>query len=197
MNTKPQLVLDVAGVLIDNLSVEFWQELAVLGGTTLPLLKTLLDEIRKDLWTGRMKEEQFWQWLNEQYPSIRKDAGYELLLRTMNELPAVRLLERWSRVADIHLLSNHCKEWLEPMLVRVERYTTSITISNQVGVCKPEHRIYEIVQQLMPHHRFVLYVDDQDKNFPPARTLGWITLRADEQHRWIEQVEPILIGERG
>ncbi len=194
MPSKPQLVLDIAGVLVDNLSVAFWQELSYKSGTSLPELKQRLNEIRQDLWTGRMKEPQFWEWLSALYPSMKKDDGYELLSRTMNMLPAVQFLERWSGIADIHLLSNHCQEWLAPLLDKVETYTTSITISNQVGFCKPQPEIYAIVERFMPCRDRIVYVDDQEKNLAPARTLGWITLLADEQHKWVGQVESILLG---
>lgn len=194
MPSKPQLVLDIAGVLVDNLSVSFWHELAFKAGTSLPILKARLVEIRTDLWTGRMKEPQFWEWLSDLYPSAHKNDGYELLNRTMNMLPAVQYLERWSGIADIHLLSNHCQEWLAPLLDKVEKYTTSITISNQVGFCKPQPEIYAIVERFMPDKDYIVYVDDQEKNFAPAKPLGWITLLADERHRWIGQLEPILLG---
>lgn len=195
MPSKPQLVLDIAGVLVDNLSVAFWYELASKSGTSLPILKARLNEIRQDLWTGRMKEPQFWEWLSDLYPSINKMDGYELLHRTMNMLPAVQYLVRWSGIADIHLLSNHCQEWLAPLLDRVEKHTTSMTISNQVGYCKPQPEIYAIVKAYMPHQDRIVYVDDQDKNFAPAETLGWITVLADDQHRWIGRLESILLGD--
>lgn len=35
MDSKPQLILDLAGVLITNLSSSFWQELARYAGTPL------------------------------------------------------------------------------------------------------------------------------------------------------------------
>jgi haloacid dehalogenase superfamily, subfamily IA, variant 1 with third motif having Dx(3-4)D or Dx(3-4)E len=195
VSSKPQLVLDIAGVLVDNLSVAFWNELASKSGTSLPILKAQLNDIRKDLWTGRMKELQFWEWLSDLYPTMNRYDGYELLNRTMNMLPAVQHLERWSGIADIHLLSNHCQEWLAPLLDQVAKHTTSITVSNQVGFCKPQPEIYAIVEKHMPHKDRIIYVDDQEKNFAPAQSLGWITLLADEQHRWIGLLEPILLGD--
>jgi predicted transcriptional regulator len=59
MQTKPQLVLDIAGVLVTNLSTAFWQELAVSAGTTFQTLREHLNTIRQDLWTGNMKEDIF------------------------------------------------------------------------------------------------------------------------------------------
>ncbi|NUU76690.1 HAD-IA family hydrolase [Paenibacillus xylanilyticus] len=192
MENKPQLVLDLAGVLITNLSKSFWQELAIHAGTTFPILIEQLSGIRRDLWTGKWKEEQFWIWLQAQYPSVEKIYAYDLLKRTTETLPALDYLERWSQHADIHLLSNHCHEWVEPTLLTIQKYTKSITISNQVGFCKPNREIYELVQSHMGLNTRILYVDDQIKNLKPAADLGWETLLADEHHHWIEKVDHIL-----
>ncbi|WP_127536000.1 HAD family hydrolase [Paenibacillus illinoisensis] len=189
MEDKPQLVLDIAGVLITNLSSLFWQELAGHAGTTFPIFIEQLSAIRKDLWTGKMKEEQFWIWLQLQYPKIDKTYAYELLNRTTETLPAIHYLERWSQHADIHLLSNHCHEWVKPILLMIEKHTKSITISNQVGFCKPHREIYEIAESHMNFRTRIIFVDDQSKNFKPAMQLGWETMLADEQHNWIEKID--------
>ena len=192
MENKPQLVLDLAGVLITNLSASFWQELAGHAGTTFPIFIEQLSSIRKDLWTGQLKEEQFWIWLQSQYPKVDKTYAYDLLKRTTKTLPAMNYLERWSQHANIHLLSNHCHEWVKPILLTIEKYTKSITISNQVGFCKPHREIYEIVQSHMDFSTRIIFVDDQMKNLKPAVDLGWETMLADEQHYWIEHLDNIL-----
>lgn len=192
MEDKPQLVLDMAGVLITNLSSSFWQELAGHAGTTFPIFIEQLSAIRIDLWTGKLKEEQFWIWLQSQYPKIDKTYAYELLERTTQLLPAIHYLERWSQHADIHLLSNHCHEWVKPILLMIEKHTESITISNQVGFCKPYREIYEIVESHMNSRTRIIFVDDQLKNFKSAMELGWETILADEQHYWIEKIDHIL-----
>ena len=192
MEDKPRLVLDIAGVLITNLSSSFWQELAGHAGTTSPIFIEQLSAIRKDLWTGNLKEGQFWIWLQSQYSNIDKTYAYELLERTTENLPALHYLERWSQHADIHLLSNHCYEWVKPILLTIEKHTKSITISNQVGFCKPQREIYEIVESHMNFRTRIIFVDDQSKNFKPAMKLGWETMLADEQHNWIEKLDHIL-----
>ncbi|MNC67403.1 hypothetical protein D3C75_1178990 [compost metagenome] len=74
----------------------------------------------------------------------------------------------------------------------MKEYTSSITISNVVGYCKPQQEIYEIVKKQIGFDEFILYVDDQEKNLIPAQRLGWRTLLADEGHKWIEEVESVL-----
>lgn len=192
MGARPQLVLDVAGVLVNNFSSTFWKELGTDSGVTFQAIKEQFNEIRRDLWTGKLKEEQFWLWLVDFYPSINKDRARDILIRTLEPLPSVHYLEQWSRIADIHLLSNHCREWLEPILSNLEVYTKSVTISNQVGCCKPDIEIYQIVEPHFESKDLVLYIDDQEKNLKPAISLGWKTLLADEYNHWIREVELIL-----
>ncbi|WP_445670922.1 HAD-IA family hydrolase [Paenibacillus sp. FSL R5-0473] len=111
----------------------------------------------------------------------------------MVPLPAAQYLERWSEFADIHLLSNHCKEWIEPNLSCLSSFTKSVTISNQVGLCKPEIEIYQRVKTLLAAGEEVLFIDDQEKNLHSAKLLGWKTLLADEEGDWVNEVESLLI----
>jgi FMN phosphatase YigB (HAD superfamily) len=110
----------------------------------------------------------------------------------MKPLPAMDCLDRWSQLADIHLLSNHCKEWIEPILTRIEKYTKSITISNQVGYWKLQQQIYELVETQFEYKDLIIYVDDQEKNLKPAMDIGWTTILADEHNKWIQEIEPII-----
>ncbi|WP_261300933.1 HAD family hydrolase [Paenibacillus andongensis] len=192
MMAKPQLVLDIAGVLVNNLSSLFWKELGTGSGVTFQVLKEQFNEIRKGLWTGNLKEEQFWIWLIDRYPGINKDRARDILIGTLEPLPSVQFLEQWSRIADIHLLSNHCREWIEPVLSKLEGDIKSVTISNQVGICKPDIRIYELVERYFECKDRILYIDDQEKNLKPAMSLGWNILIADDQNNWIKEVEPLL-----
>jgi hypothetical protein len=92
MDSKPQLVLDLAGVLIANLSTSFWHEIDRYADIAFPVLMEQLNGIRKDLWSGKLKEEQFWIWMQKQYPNIEKMHAYELLEQTTELLPATIFL---------------------------------------------------------------------------------------------------------
>jgi len=123
---------------------------------------------------------------------LKADRARDALIRSLEPLPAAQRLRNWSRVADIHLLSNHCREWLNPHLAVIEPFIRSITISNQVGLCKPDIRIYELVQSHFDGNTRILYVDDQEKNLIPALELGWRTLLADREHHWLDRVEFLM-----
>ena len=51
---------------------------------------------------------------------INKEQARALLIQSLEPLPGLNYLAEWSEIADIHILSNHCKEWLESILERVE-----------------------------------------------------------------------------
>lgn len=195
MTVKPQLVLDLAGVLVSNFSSAFLGKISLDSNVSFQDMKVQFDEIRKELWTGEMKEEQFWTWLSERI-KIDKEEARGQLINSLEPFPAINYLEHWSRSADIHILSNHCHEWLEPILCKIKPYTISVTISNQVGLRKPDILIYKHVEQFFKLDEdakpTVLYVDDQEKNLKPAVELGWSVLLADKENKWLNKVEPIL-----
>jgi HAD superfamily hydrolase (TIGR01549 family) len=190
---KHQLILDVAGVIITNLSPIFWHEIAELAFIPSETLRSQFkQEMRELLWTGKISEYEFWHWLNKKCPPIEIHTAQSILFKQLRYLPAIKCLPTWSQVADIHLLSNHRTEWLEPLLEPIKKYVKSITISSSVGFSKPDPIIYEIVQSKIQVNRQVLFVDDQEKNLKPAQDLFWSTLKADKKGMWIEQVNEIL-----
>jgi putative hydrolase of the HAD superfamily len=197
MSDRPQLVLDVAGVLIGNFPAEFWGRLAERAGCSdRDLKERFRREIRRDLWTGQMKESEFWAWLHACYPGVDPGWARDLLGSSLKPLPALGRLADWCRLADVHLLSNHCREWLSPFLRDVEPALRSATISNQVGCCKPEPDIYRMVDDRCGDSRNILFVDDQTKNLEPAARLGWRTLLADDLGLWMAEAERFISLER-
>lgn len=61
MTAKPQLVLDLAGVLVSNFSSTFWLQLSKGTEISFQDIREQFDQIRKDLWTGKIKEDDFWE----------------------------------------------------------------------------------------------------------------------------------------
>jgi len=190
---KYQLVLDVAGVIVTNLSPTYWMEMAALEGVTYEFLHNQFKhEIRELLWTGKISEEEYWKWMNRQCPSIEIHEAQSILYKHLRTLPAFDCIPGWSEVSDIHLLSNHRREWLEPLLDPIRPYIKSITISSSVGLCKPHSEVYTIVNAKLDPMLQVMYIDDQDKNMKAAQELSWNTLTADTEGKWIELVKQML-----
>lgn len=191
VKVKPELVLDVAGVIAANFSPGFWQELVLRYGLPCDKLSQFKQEIRVSLWTGHITEDEFWGEICGRFPAIDRDEARIKLLSQITPLPAADQIPGWSEHAKIHLLSNHRLEWLEPIVAPLRPYLHSVTISSTAGCCKPDAPIYERVEQHF-ESKAILFVDDQAKNFKEPELRGWTTLLADEQGDWMNQVNRFL-----
>ncbi|RXZ79708.1 hypothetical protein EBB07_21910 [Paenibacillaceae bacterium] len=195
---RPQLVLDIAGVIATNFPPLLWQHLAVRANASIDELRTFFKkDAREMLWTGAVSEPEFWVWLQGHFPAFDPSFGRPLVSGHLSLLPASGQLAAWSQLADIHLLSNHRHEWVTPVITPLLPYIKSVTISSEVGCCKPDPRIYSIVQDhLTSSQSIIIYVDDQEKNFPPAKKLGWQTIVADREGMWTSAVAGELYNSR-
>jgi putative hydrolase of the HAD superfamily len=187
MSSKPDLVLDIAGVLATNLSPYFWNDLSLKFGVSYEELIQFKKETREELWTGEITEQDFWLKLNTSFPSVEINYARSQLPSFIKPLPALEKIPLWSQHANIHLLSNHRIEWIQHILAEIRPYIKSITISREAGCCKPESAIYLKVERYL-NKKHILFVDDQEKNLKEARSLGWNTLLADTEGAWAEKV---------
>jgi putative hydrolase of the HAD superfamily len=187
-----ELILDIAGVLATNFSPFFWQELSDESSAPYEMLVQFKKEIRQDLWTGKVPEEEFWNQLCKKFPAIKRQKAKDILISNITPLPSIKEVPTWSKYANIHLLSNHRIEWIQSIIKPIEKYVSSITISSQVGYCKPNPEIYTLVNAKLSNKVNVWFVDDQDKNFKEAKLLNWNTLLADEKGEWINRIIPLL-----
>ncbi|MFT4413661.1 HAD family hydrolase [Fredinandcohnia humi] len=194
MPIRPVLVLDIAGVLATNFSPDFWNSLTSNYRLSFTELIEFKKEIREELWTGTISEEVFWCRLKKKFPLIEINDAKVTLLQSINPLLAVTEIPYWAEIADIHVISNHRLEWVAHVLNPIQPYLSSITISAEVGYCKPQPEIYELVRCQIASRGNVLYVDDKEKNLHVPRTIGWGTLLADENGEWIKEVAQILQG---
>ncbi|MGO4349840.1 HAD family hydrolase [Paenibacillus sp. MCAF9] len=190
---KPQLVLDIGGVLATNLSPLFWQLLAAEAIVSEEqLYSEYKQQISERLWTGQITEKQFWRWIAEYTPNLTSAQTRSFIDRCLLPLPALAEIGNWNAVADIHVLSNHLPAWVEPIITPIKPYLKSITISSEAALQKPHPAIFDKVNEQLPPESFVLFVDDHPKNTKQAALHGWHTLLADEDGRWISQVLPLL-----
>ncbi|GBG09683.1 hypothetical protein PAT3040_04342 [Paenibacillus agaridevorans] len=188
--TRPQLVLDIGGVLAANLSPKFWMlvsEAAEVEHST--LYKIYKQEISSKLWRGEIMEEQFWGWLQDQAPKLSPSEAKHMLAGCLSPLPALQRLPEWSRAADLHILSNHLLSWVTPLLQPVRSYLTHIVISSEQSWKKPQRELFAHAASLLPSQSNVLFVDDQQGNLDMAETMGWEVVLADDGGAWIEEAD--------
>ncbi|MBS4218819.1 HAD-IA family hydrolase [Bacillus sp. FJAT-49711] len=188
---KFDLVLDIAGVLATNFSPLFWRELSIEYSISYSDLIAFKKEIRDELWTGKITENEFWHRLRKKFPTIEMEGAKIKLLSCIKPLPAIEQIPLLSEYVNIHLLSNHRREWIEHIISPVNHYLKSIIISSDVGCCKPQAEIYLIANTYVSHDH-VLFVDDQEKNLKEAHNIGWNTLLADEKGEWMNSLSTFV-----
>lgn len=188
---KPQLIFDVGGVLAENLD-EFWSGMAAASGIGRADLRARYKaEIGAALWRGSVTEEEFWLWLGGACPAVKTPEARALLKKVLRPLPALGLLKGWSERADIHILSNHVAEWILPLFAGIEDCIGSIVVSSEVGYEKPDSRLFERAAAKL-NGPDICFVDDKTANLEAARRLGWDTVLADPDGRWIGEIEQRL-----
>ncbi|WP_141500704.1 HAD-IA family hydrolase [Paenibacillus luteus] len=190
---RPQLVLDIGGVLATNLSPLFWQLLA--AETVLSeeaLYCEYKNQISSQLWTGEISEHDFWHWVSAYAPLLTQEHAKTMIDRSLQPLPALRKIAAWSKIADIHLLSNHLSGWVANIIQPIQPYLKSITISSQTALKKPDPAIFNKAAYHFPRESYILFIDDQSKNVAQAALHGWHTMLADEAGLWISLVQPLL-----
>ncbi|MGO4543968.1 haloacid dehalogenase [Paenibacillus sp. 2TAB23] len=191
--TKPQLVLDIGGVLATNLSPLLWQLLAIEAAVSEEhLYSAYKREISESLWRGQLSEEQFWEWILSYAPMLTIEQGRAFIDMSLKPLPAIAYIPEWQQLADIHILSNHLSSWVDPLLSTIRPFLNTITISSQVSLKKPDPSIFVSVISLLPLGSPVLFVDDQQSNLKQAASHGWRTLLADDEGVWMNEVSKQL-----
>ncbi|TCN26145.1 hypothetical protein [Mesobacillus foraminis] len=65
MSPKPDLILDLAGVVATNFSPFFWEALASKYNLPEKKLQKFKNDVRYDLWTGQLEEREFWYKMGE------------------------------------------------------------------------------------------------------------------------------------
>lgn len=188
MSKKFDLVLDIAGVLATNFSPMLWKDLSSKFEVSYEKLVKFKEDIREELWTGKIGEKEYWLMLKKEFPTIEIEYARFKLQALIKPLPAIEEISKWSEYANIHLLSNHRMEWVEHIINPVQKFIKSITISGEAGYCKPQRDIYLMVNSHLENEKNVLFVDDQEKNLKEASNLGWHTLLADDKGEWIKKV---------
>lgn len=190
---RPQLVLDIGGVLATNLSPKFWEWTAEAAGLD---YKTLYGEYKRNmssrLWRGEIEEAEFWEWLLDQGKAIPHEEARLILSRSLLPLPSMQLLPVWSQSADIHILSNHLHGWVAPLLAPVRTYLSHVIVSSEIGMKKPQRELFAHAASLLPEGAPVLFVDDQIRNLSQAEAFGWNVVLADEEGAWTKAAQDWL-----
>jgi putative hydrolase of the HAD superfamily len=191
------LLLDIGGVLLDNvLGHEWWERLARRSGHSAAELEQIFtSDLKPLLWTGRMSPSEFWGRLamtvNPSVAGLREQLQRELA-DDLRPLPAMARVAEWASRVHIAMLSNHVSEWLEPHIARfgLRAACDFILISDQTGLRKPDRRAFQrALDQWSKPPSTVLYADDDETNLAVASEIGMATLLAAPPGQWEKRVD--------
>ncbi|GIE92488.1 hypothetical protein Are01nite_89680 [Actinoplanes regularis] len=190
------LILDVCGVLLGEPMKPLFQAVASQAGTSQERVAAVFRHFFRDaLWSGRLDEADFWPAFSMACGVGIPSPTWPAVLRSaMMPLPAAACVSRWSRSAQVWLLSNHRHEWLVPALQDVELHliVRRVLISSQTGHVKPGPAAYVQVLDYAAPGDALLYVDDHEANVDAFRELGVDGIVADKHGDWIRSVDAWL-----
>ena len=188
----PCLVLDAMGVIFESaddvgeLLIPF---IAEKSGTS---DEAIIQAAYLDASLGNISPDEFWKQVG--VPTSLED---EFLSRHSLNTGVVELLD-WSRDNEVPVwcLSNDVGRWSQKLRLRlnIEMYLEGSIISGDVGLRKPDRKIYEVLIQSsgFPVEK-ILFVDDRQQNALAARELGIESILHDpraeftDARRWLLQ----------
>jgi HAD superfamily hydrolase (TIGR01509 family) len=121
-------------------------------------------------------DEVFFQKVKSELGLLPKEVE-KILSAVMDEVYELRDPKIFSAIPkDIKLAvaSNHLSavvDWLDR--VGVKKYFSSIVVSSQIGVAKPDKRFFEIlIEEIAEKPADILFIDDHQENIQSAREVG-------------------------
>jgi putative hydrolase of the HAD superfamily len=193
------LLVDFGGVLTTDVFVSF-REFCVAEGLLPDTVRDrfmkdpMAGELLADLETGRLTEEEFESKFAAVLDIERSDGLIDRLFAGMRPdqtmLDAVRAAKRAG--VRTGLISNSWGHGRYDRTLFPELFH-GVVISGDVGVRKPDPRIYELGAEAvdLPPSACV-FVDDLPGNLKPARELGMATVRHVRAEQTISELEDLL-----
>ncbi|MFH1001074.1 MAG: HAD family phosphatase [Bacteroidota bacterium] len=175
------IIFDYGGVLSAEASLRSFGEIYA------PKFEKNTEDFNKlivDIWTqarvNKINSKLFWEklaiFLETDVKSLRKDfMDFFGFREEVFEL--VKKLKR--NEYKLGLLSNQIEDWLEEIIENRQFNQTFdvIVTSYKSGIAKPDISIFkEIVEKLDVKPTECIYIDDMEKNIPPAKQLGMKTI---------------------
>lgn len=138
---------------------------------------------------GKITEEEFWSgFLNAADAKIIDIEHAKRLWRKYqrpieNMLDLLGRLKKYYKLAALTTIS---KEWLDykKNKYNLDNYFNIIVSSGYSGLAKPDPKIYDlIIQQLRVDPQECLFVDDNERTLPPAKSRGMEVILFKSQQR--------------
>jgi putative hydrolase of the HAD superfamily len=176
------------------------QEIADHFGATSPEID--ISDLEKQWQLGAIEPGAFFEEVNRRYPS-QKPFTEQLFLSGKDEAAArsekmfslaetlrssnirTGILSNTVAIAAERLRETGCYDGFDPVI-----------LSCEVGMVKPDPRIYELaLKQMSLEAENVIFVDDDPKNLEPARKMGIFTVHAFSETQLISAL-PAMIADK-
>jgi putative hydrolase of the HAD superfamily len=171
------IVLDVGGVLFGEMIGPKITDLASCHRIEAEPLRTAARELRPLVDLGTLTEEEFWRELLARIGVTASPADLDVEPYLIPVDGAFDSLERIARDYELAILSNdsidlsRARRALLPESVR--KSLCAVVISAEIGVMKPDERIYRILlDRLGVAAASCLFIDDRPENIAAAREVG-------------------------
>jgi len=166
-----------AAVVFDFMGVIF-TEGRVLSNLLIPMFRPPLPfaEIRKRysrFVTGEIPSEQFWLGMVPDHQTAQQ--AYLDSFELTDGFEVISELKNHYRLA---VLSEIPAEWGDYLVkkFRLDSIFDVMVLSGDVGVTKPDIRIFQIIMERLGKDRRYYFIDDNHENLAVAATLGWETI---------------------
>lgn len=140
------------------------------------------DEAWPDFRVGKITEDEFWKKFLESSNAKIMDVDYAKKFYRKNQKQIEKMLDLLKKLKTkykLAVLSTISKEWLDfkKEKFNLENYFDVIVGSGYVGIAKPDPEIYKLlIDNLSVSPSSCIFIDDADKNIPPAKDLGITTV---------------------
>lgn len=194
---RPQLVVTVEGVLASDPLTYFWNLMAAATDCSSEEIQLSFTQmLGEDLFSGRVSESAFWEWLAAQFGITDSSYWKELLLERRYPLLGMHLLPRLSSEADITLLCGQRHEWFADLIQAEDAaYAVSrVVYSSKVGLTKRDSALYE---KLFESGRANLWLDNSQHALQLAKTHHFNICVADREMQWVDPVVAWLQQQTG
>ena len=153
------------------------------------------DEAWPDFRIGKITEEEFWKIFLTSSNAKVMDINYAKKFYREHQKQIEKMLDLLKKLKtnyQLAVLSTISKEWLDfkKEKFKLDSFFDVIVGSGYVGISKPDPEIYKLViSKLSISPSSCIFVDDAEKNIPPAKDLGITTILFRGQKKLEEELK--------
>lgn len=196
-NQVKAIIFDYGGVLVKGSIRLFGKMYAPKFGANLKEFNKLMIDNWRKARVNNISSELFWvnlaNFLKIDKNVFRKDFMDFFGFRD----DVLNLIKKLKKNYKLALLSNQIEEWLEEIIEKYEldKIFDVIITSYNFKIAKPDIAIFnETVKKLDVNPEECIYIDDLEKNIPPAKKLGMKTILFKNTNQLIEELNKLGVN---